>query len=422
MNLKQVTNKNLIFIDCDLNTKKEVIEFLADKLYQGNKIESKEEYLKAVMDREALSETGISDGIAIPHGKSDTVREAAVAIARTKKPVRDWESLEEGNEVTLIFLLAIPASQAGDTHLELLAELMTRAQDEAFLTSLKEAETVDQLYDCLDVQEKKEDREQKNYTKTIVAVTACPAGIAHTYMAAEALVKAGEELGVKVYVEKQGANGVEDRHTAERLRSADAAIFAVDVAVKESERFSHLPVYQTRVAAPIKDGKGVIRAALEKAEHEQKGEYIEEETTEEKKTWSSDIKQSVLTGISYIIPIIVAGGMINAFAVLLTQGFGLQVIADTEQSWLWCFRQLGSGMLSTIMIPVLSAYMAYSLGDKTALAPGFAAGIAANLIEGGFLCGMLGGLVAGYTVRILRKKLPAKGTLARARSPRSGSS
>ena len=219
MNLKQVTNKNLIYIDCNFNTKKEVIEFLVDKLYQENKIESKEEYLKAVMERETLSETGISDGIAIPHGKSNTVREAAVAIARTKRPIRDWESLEEGNEVTLIFLLAVPASQAGDTHLELLAALTTRAQDEAFLTSLKEAETVDQMYNCLDVQEKEEDREQKNYTKTIVAVTACPAGIAHTYMAAEALVKAGEELGVKVYVEKQGANGVEDRHTAERLRN-----------------------------------------------------------------------------------------------------------------------------------------------------------------------------------------------------------
>lgn len=104
--------------------------------------------------------------------------------------------------------------------------------------------------------------------------------------------------------------------------------------------------------------------------------------------------------------------MINAFAVLLTQGFGLQELINTEQSWLWCFKQMGSGMLGTIMIPALSAYMAYSLGDKTALAPGFAAGIAANLINGGFLCGMLGGLIAGYSVRFLRKLIPAKGTLA----------
>jgi 2-O-A-mannosyl-D-glycerate-specific PTS system IIC component len=414
MNLKKVTNTNLITIDSDLSTKKEVIDFLIDKLYAEKKIRSKEEFLEAVMERESLSETGISEGIAIPHGKSDAVIEASFAIARMKKPVKDWESLEPDNEVTLVFLLAIPTAEAGSTHLELLAELMTKAQDETFLNALKTAPTVDKLYDLLDVDDVKQEKpSNKVYSKTIVAVTACPAGIAHTYMAAEALVKAGEEMGVKVYVEKQGANGVEDRHTAERLREADAAIFAVEVAVKDSERFNHLPIYKCKVAAPIKDGKAVIRAALDKAESEQKSEYtIKEEPSKEKESVLSDIKKSVLTGISYIIPIIVAGGMINALAVLLAQGFGLQELVATEQSWLWCFKQMGSGLLGTIMVPVLSAYMAYSLGDKTALAPGFAAGIAANTIGGGFLCGMLGGLVAGYAVRFLRKAIPAKGTLA----------
>lgn len=322
--------------------------------------------------------------------------------------------MEEDNQVTLIFLLAIPVAEAGSTHLDLLAELMTHAQDEEFLGRLMHADTVDEMYDALDVEKKDKAADPaKTYTHTVVAVTACPAGIAHTYMAAEALAKAGEEMGVKVYVEKQGANGVEDRHTPERLQAADAAIFAVDVAVKESERFDHLPVYKTRVAAPIKDGKGVIQAALDLAAHSKKGEY---KPTEAPKAAGggvfTDIKDAVLTGISYIIPLIVAGGMINAFAVLLAQGFGLQDLLATEQSWLWCFKQMGGGLLSTVMIPVLAAYMAYSLGDKTALAPGFAAGVAANLIGGGFLCGMLGGLVAGYSVRWLRKTIPAKGTLA----------
>ena len=413
MNLKKVTNKNLIAIDCDFQTKQQVIEFLVDRLYAEKKVSSRDGFLKAVMEREALSETGVSDGIAIPHGKSDTVREAAFAVARVKKPIADWESMEEDNQVTLIFLLAIPAAQAGDTHLELLAELMTKAQDEAFLNALKTAPTVDALYNCLEVADKSDAPANRSYSKTIVAVTACPAGIAHTYMAAEALAKAGEEMGVKVYVEKQGANGVEGRHTPEHLKKADAAIFAVDVAVKEVERFSHLPIHKVPVAAPIKDGKAVIRAALEKAEKEQKGEYKGAAQLEESGgSIFEDIKKSVLTGISYIIPIIVAGGMINAFAVLLAQGFGLQELAATEQSWLWCFKQMGGGLLGTIMIPVLAAYMAYSLGDKTALAPGFAAGIAANLIGGGFLCGMLGGIVAGYSVRFLRKTIPAKGTLA----------
>lgn len=414
MNLKQITSEKLISLDCDLNTKNEVIRFLVDRLYEEGKISSKEEFLKAVMAREELSETGIAEGVAIPHGKSDAVKEAAFAFARIKKPVADWESLDEDNQVTLVFLLAIPTAEAGSTHLDLLAALMGKTQDEEFLNIIRTATTPAQVYNSLEMEEQQAaDTAEKTYTHTLVAVTACPAGIAHTYMAADALVKAGEEMGVKVYVEKQGANGVEDRHTEERLRQTDAAIFAVDVAVKESSRFDHLPVYKTRVAAPIKDGKAVIQAALDLAAGSTKGEYKAQATPAESGSgvWA-DVKGAVLTGISYIIPLIVAGGMINAFAVLLAQGFGLQELLATDGSWLWDFKQLGSGLLGTIMIPVLSAYMAYSLGDKTALAPGFAAGIAANMIGGGFLCGMLGGLVAGYTVRLLRKLIPAKGTLA----------
>lgn len=414
MDLKQITSEKLIFLDCDFNTKEEVIRFLVERLYQEGRITSKEDFLKAVMEREALSETGISDGVAIPHGKSDAVRQATFTFARIKKPVKDWESLDEDNEVTLVFLLAIPTAEAGSTHLDLLAALMGHIQDETFLNKLQHASSPTEIYESLNMGETEEsDTGEKTYTHTIVAVTACPAGIAHTYMAADALMKAGEEMGVKVYVEKQGANGVEDRHTVELLQKADAAIFAVDVAVKESNRFEHLPIYKTRVAAPIKDGKGVIQAALDLAAVSKKGEYHgDTQPTEQKTSFLSDVKGAVLTGISYIIPLIVAGGMINAFAVLLAQGFGLQDLLAAEGSWLWSFKQMGSGLLGTVMIPVLSAYMAYSLGDKTALAPGFAAGIAANLIGGGFLCGMLGGLVAGYAVRWLRKSIPAKGTLA----------
>lgn len=197
---------------------------------------------------------------------------------------------------------------------------------------------------------------------------------------------------------------MEDRHTDQMLRDADAAVFAADVAVKDSERFDHLPVYKTKVAAPIKDAKGVIRGALEKAGREGKGTYAGADggntaASGDKTSVGSEIKQAVLTGVSYIIPIIVAGGMINAFAVLIAQGFGLQELYNMDNSWLWLFRKMGGNTLGTLMIPMLAAYMAYSLGDKTALAPGFAAGIAANLINGGFLCGMLGGLVAGYSVR-----------------------
>lgn len=413
MNLQNVTSKQLITLEADFSTKTEVINYLIDQLDKAGKLKSKKEFYKAVMEREAISETGIDMGMAIPHGKSSAVKEAAFAAVTLKKPIADWESVVPGNQVSIAFLLAIPEAEAGSTHLELLAELMTKVSNPSYLESLKQAKTIDEFYTRLESGEEKKTANAAVYKKSIVAVTACPAGIAHTYMAAEALVQAGEALGVKVYVEKQGANGVEDRHTSQRLREADAAVFAVDVAVKDSERFSHLPIYKTKVAAPLKDARGIIEAALALAEQKGKGTYQENASdTTGRESTAGEIKRAVMTGVSYIIPIIVAGGMINAFAVLIAQSFGLQALYDMENSWLWLFRKMGGNTLGTLMIPMLSAYMAYSLGDKTALAPGFAAGIAANLINGGFLCGMLGGLVAGYSVRVLRHYIPAKGVLA----------
>lgn len=231
-------------------------------------------------------------------------------------------------------------------------------------------------------------------------------------MAAEALVNAGKEMGVAVYVEKQGANGIEDRHTKEQLKNADAAIFAVDVAVKNEERYSHLPTVRAKVATPLKDAKGLIEKALKASENKGKGEYVETSDDEEKVSFREEAKKSILTGISHIIPLIVAGGMILAFAVLVSQGFGLQELYETDGSWIWMYRKLGGNLLGTIMVPVLSAYMSYSIADKPGLAPGFAAGIAANMINGGFLGGMLGGFLAGYTIKLFKKYIPAKGTLS----------
>ncbi len=412
MKLFELTNENMILLDASAKTKDEVIKQLVQVLYDNGKISSVEGFLEAIYERESISETGIENGFAIPHGKSDCVREAAFAVMTTKDVVSDWESLDPDNEVKHIIMLAIPKSEGGSTHLDLLATLMERMSDEDYANALFASKTPKELFEKLDAVQEKEEKNIE-YTKSIVAVTACPAGIAHTYMAAQALVKAGEEMGVKVYVEKQGANGIEDRHTAENLQKADAAIFAVEVAVKDVERFSHLASVKVPVAEPIKKGKEVIQKALEKAETFEKGEYVASANDgEEKESLTKVIKQSVLTGISYMIPIIVAGGMIGAFAVLVSNVFGLDDLYKLEGSWLWLFRNLGSGLLGTLLVPVMAAYMAYSISDKTALAPGFAAGLAANLIGGGFLAGMFGGLVAGFLVKLIKKYIPARGTLA----------
>lgn len=412
MDLKNLTNENLITIDLDLNKKEDVIKYLVKQLYDEGKLSSEKDFYNAVLDREALSPTGFEAGLAVPHGKSNAVKEAAFAVAKLKRPISEWESVDENNKVELVFLLAIPTSEAGSTHIELLAELMTRISNEEYKKSLENSKDKHEFYKRLDMTIKEDDINVDKFEKTIVAVTACPAGIAHTYMAAEALVKAGKEMGVRVLVEKQGANGIENRHTNENLKNADTAIFAVDVAVKEVERFGHLPVYKTKVAAPLRDAKAIIEKALKQAEDHKKGTFNEIEEIEEKVSFGNEAKKAILTGISHIVPLIVAGGMIAAFATLIAQGFGLQDVFNAENSWLWMYRKLGSNLLGTLMVPVLSAYMAYSISDKPALGPGFAAGVAANMINGGFLAGMAGGFIAGYTIKMLKRYIPSKGTLA----------
>lgn len=417
MNLRDLTSLSLITTDKHFETKHQAIKFLASQLYSEGKLYSEQAYLQSVLEREKQSPTGLDGGVAIPHGKSTAVKEAAFAIATVKEHIADWESVNPDNEVKLVIMLAIPDEKAGSTHLTILSEFMKRLCEEDYKNRLLTSANSEELWKQLDNTSKDSAIEAVTGNKTILAVTACPAGMAHTYMAAEALVKAGKELGVKVLVEKQGANGIEDKHTFTQLRLAEAVIFANDVAIKEEQRYSHLPKVKTSVAAPIRNAASLINQALEAAENQprkinngilQAKEIFEEEH----KPFKMEIKDSILTGISYIIPIIVAGGMTLAAAVLISQAFGLQDVYAEEGSWLWLLRQLGGGMLGQLMIPVLSAYMAYSIADKPGLAPGFAAGIAANLIGSGFLGGMLGGFLAGFLLKFFKQKIKTNGMLS----------
>lgn len=409
MELSKLTNESLISLNKSFSTKEEVIQYLVSKLYQEGKISDKEEFLKAVLYREGLTPTGIDEGLAIPHGKSHTVNEASFAVVTLNKPISDWESVVETNQVQYVFLLAIPENDEGSTQMQLLAEMMTKMSKKEYTNKLFASKTVKEFYQNLDGEVSEES--VKTFDKSIVAVTACAAGIAHTYMAAEALVKAGQEMGVTVYVEKQGANGIEDRLTNEQLKNATAAILAVDVAVKEEEKFAHLPTLKTKVAAPLKQGKELIQQALDLAEKSQRGEFVEQENHDEQ-GFVETIKESVMTGISHVIPLIVAGGMIAAICVVFARLFGFTELLTTEGTWLYQIKSMGGALLGTLMVPVLSAYMAYSIADKPALAAGFAAGLCANTVNGGFLVGMLGGILAGYTMKYLKKYIPAKGTFA----------
>lgn len=424
MNLANMTGNNLIMLDLNVCTKEEAIKLLIDKLYSEGVVSSKKEFFNTVMERELHSPTGLEKGLAIPHGKCESVNKAAFAVARLNNKISNWESIDENNEVDLIFLLAIPKAEEGSTHLKLLSELSVSLMNEEFYNSLRTAKDSKEFLMNLN-SENKESKEAQTYTKTVLAITACAAGIAHTYMSAEALEKAGKKMGIKVITEKQGANGIEDRHTKAQIEEADGVIFASDVAVKNMERYQGKQFVKVRVAEPLKNAEKLLTKVLENPD----GKV---EVSNEKVAVSSDsgakqgilkeMVEAVMTGISYMIPVIVAAGLMMGIAKLAAMGLGQIDNMDTlTQSGNQLYVLLGyldkfGGMIFKFIYPIFAAYVAYSIADRPGLVPGFMGGaFAGGLhftfwgVEGGVPSGFLGalilGLVSGYVTKFLNEKI-----------------
>ncbi|HAM8792842.1 TPA: PTS 2-O-a-mannosyl-D-glycerate transporter subunit IIABC [Escherichia coli] len=402
MNLTTLTHRDALCLNARFTSREEAIHALTQRLAALGKISSTEQFLEEVYRRESLGPTALGEGLAVPHGKTAAVKEAAFAVATLSEPLQ-WEGVDGPEAVDLVVLLAIPPNEAGTTHMQLLTALTTRLADDEIRARIQSATTPDELLSALDDKGGTQPSASFSNAPTIVCVTACPAGIAHTYMAAEYLEKAGRKLGVNVYVEKQGANGIEGRLTADQLNSATACIFAAEVAIKESERFNGIPALSVPVAEPIRHAEALIQQALTLKRSDETRTV--QQDTQPVKSVKTELKQALLNGISFAVPLIVAGGTVLAVAVLLSQIFGLQDLFNEENSWLWMYRKLGGGLLGILMVPVLAAYTAYSLADKPALAPGFAAGLAANMIGSGFLGAVVGGLIAGYLMRWVKNHL-----------------
>ncbi|EFN7392266.1 PTS 2-O-a-mannosyl-D-glycerate transporter subunit IIABC [Escherichia coli] len=360
MNLTTLTHRDALCLNARFTSREEAIHALTQRLAALGKISSTEQFLEEVYRRESLGPTALGEGLAVPHGKTAAVKEAAFAVATLSEPLQ-WEGVDGPEAVDLVVLLAIPPNEAGTTHMQLLTALTTRLADDEIRARIQSATTPDELLSALDDKGGTQPSASFSNAPTIVCVTACPAGIAHTYMAAEYLEKAGRKLGVNVYVEKQGANGIEGRLTADQLNSATACIFAAEVAIKESERFNGIPALSVPVAEPIRHAEALIQQALTLKRSDETRTV--QQDTQPVKSVKTELKQALLSGISFAVPLIVAGGT------------------------------------------VLAAYTAYSLADKPALAPGFAAGLAANMIGSGFLGAVVGGLIAGYLMRWVKNHL-----------------
>jgi fructose PTS system EIIBC or EIIC component len=424
MELKSMTSKELILIQESLPTKEKVIEELTDLLYKSGIISSKKDFLNAVFDREKISSTGLENGLAIPHGKSSSVKRAAFAVARLQRPIENWESIDPENQVKLVFLLAIPKAEEGSTHLKLLSELSTRLMDKEFLSALMEAKSPEQFLNALNQADDKGNKTFE-YSKTVLAITACATGIAHTYMSAEALEMAGREMGIRVITEKQGANGIEDQHSNELIREADAVIFATDIMAKGKERFNGKPYVQTRVAEPLKNAKEIIRKALHSPDGiVSEGQSEITQSKNKKQGLLAEMAQAVMTGISYMIPVLVAGGLMMGIAKLGAMPFGLvKVISDPKYATspnelivILHYLDAFGGLIMKFIYPFFAAFVAYALADRVGLVSGLIGGVFAgglhfifwgnpNGVPSGFLGALVLGIAAGYISRFLNDKI-----------------
>lgn len=420
--------KDIMIMDLKATTKAGVIDEMVHHYYEKGIIDDEELYKQDILKREAESSTGMGDGIAIPHAHDKAVKKAAVMFARSKAGV-DYDSMD-GQPAHLFFMIAAPEG-ADNTHLAALAALSKVLMNPDVVTALKEANTPDDVQAIFakavaekQAEEAKEDAQaapsgDKPY---IVAVTACPNGIAHTYMAEENLEKAAEKLGVDIKVETNGSEGVKHLLTADEIKKAAGVVIAADKKVKMA-RFDGKHLVNQPVTAGIKEPEKLLQEVLDgKAPvyHADGADEGEEPETVSGSVWSNIYKQ-LMNGISHMLPFVIGGGILMALSFVVENYFG------GPHSLAFIFLNNAGNMAFAFMVPVLAAYIAEAIGDQPALMPGFVGGFMAMVYKGsfggayianvqhsagsaaGFLGGIAAGFIAGYVMLGLKKlfaKLP----------------
>ena len=446
--MSDLITADLVLLDENLGeTRFDVIAKLAQAVVNAGRATDFEQLYAAAEARESKTDTGIPGGIAIPHCRSAAVTEPTLAMARPNPAVSFGA---KDGPADLIFFIAAPDG-ADQAHLKLLSTLARSLMKKSFTASLREASSAEEIVElvngALGVGEKKAEAKPAEAApaapaasaqdtpaasapvKKIVAVTACPTGIAHTYMAADALKYAAEELGYDLKVETQGSSGNEKLTQAD-IDAADAVIFAVSVNVRERNRFAGKPFVESPVKRGIDEPKEMIAEALAEAENPNGARVAaaassgEDSAGATEGAWGSRIYKAVMTGISYMIPLVAAGGILVAlgfvFEAITVPNLGdvnTKAILDSatlfnlgDVHWtlyLGAVLQTIGGFGLSLMVPALAAYIAYGLAQRPGIAPGFIAGSVALAVNAGFLGGIVGGILAGLIAYALGTlKLP----------------
>ncbi|MFQ1893901.1 fructose-specific PTS transporter subunit EIIC [Aeromonas veronii] len=392
-------NEHLINLDLKATRKEEVFTEMARLLASQGKVSDEQAFIKDLWAREELGNTGFEEGVALPHAKSAAVCNPAVAIGISRNGIE--YGAEDGKPSHIFFMIASPDGGANH-HIEVLAELSGKLIEEGFIAKLLAAKTPADALALLLAKKEEQSAAPTTSKGFIIGVTGCPAGIAHTYLAAESLERAAKELGYEVKVETNGSIGVKNSPTADEIARATAIVVACDKQV-DMARFNGKPLIKTGVKAPIKDGKGLIEQAL-KAPAYVAGK--EDKKGEEKSAGgSSDLYRYLMNGVSHMIPFVVTGGLLIALALAIGGNptpSGMQI----PEGSMWN-QILNVGVAAfTLMIPILAGYIAYAIGDRPALAPGFIGGWIANNgsfygadAGTGFIGAIIAGLLVGYLVR-----------------------
>lgn len=393
-------NEHLINLDLKATRKEEVFTEMARLLASQGKVSDEQAFIKDLWAREELGNTGFEEGVALPHAKSAAVCNPAVAIGISRNGIE--YGAEDGKPSHIFFMIASPDGGANH-HIEVLAELSGKLIEEGFIAKLLAAKTPADALALLLAKKEEQSAAPTTSKGFIIGVTGCPAGIAHTYLAAESLERAAKELGYEVKVETNGSIGVKNSPTADEIAHAAAIVVACDKQV-DMARFAGKPLIKTGVKAPIKDGKGLIEQALKAPA------YVadkDEKKGDEKRAsgGSSDLYRFLMNGVSHMIPFVVTGGLLIALSLAIGGNptpSGMQL----PEGSMWN-QILNVGVAAfTLMIPILAGYIAYAIGDRPALAPGFIGGWIANNgsfygadAGTGFIGAIIAGLLVGYLVR-----------------------
>ncbi|WP_043930742.1 PTS fructose transporter subunit IIABC [Bacillus sp. EB01] len=405
MKITELLTKETILLSIGGSGKNDAIDQLVDVLYQAGKIDNKDSFREAILKREAQSTTGVGDGIAIPHAKTASVKQAAIAFGKSESGV-DYQSLD-GQPAHLFFMIAAPEG-ANNTHLEALARLsgiLMRQEVREQIMAAKTKEDVISVIDSYDKDEEEEETPKESKKDFVVAVTACPTGIAHTYMAADALKAKAAELGVDIKVETNGSGGAKNVLTKEDIENASAVIVAADTKV-EMDRFSGKPVIEAPVADGIRKPKELIERAVRKDAplYKGNGQTGSSQSKDNKpKSIGGTIYKHLMNGVSNMLPFVVGGGILIALSFM----FGHNAFNPDDPTYHPIAKALmdigGGGGAFSLLVPILAGFIAMSIADRPGFAPGAVAGVLANVGGAGFLGGLVAGFLAGYLVIGLKK-------------------